>query len=53
MSEKKKKTVKVDFQNSEGRLKLTIKGKNATENALKIMRTFDNACSEIKDKNKE
>ena len=45
----KKKTVKVNFQNPEGKMKLTTKGKNAVDNALKIMKAFDDACTEIRE----
>lgn len=47
MSEKK---VIVDLKNPEGEMHLITKGKNATENALKIMKAFDDACTEIKEK---
>jgi len=43
-----KKKIMVDFKNPEGRIKLHIEGKNATENALKIMKAFDDACDEIR-----
>lgn len=52
MSEKKK-TVKVNFQNPEGRMKLTVKGNNAVDNALKIMKAFDDACTEIRELEEE
>ena len=49
----KKKTVKVNFQNPEGRMKLTVKGNNAVDNALKIMKAFDDACTEIRELEEE
>lgn len=52
MTEKKKK-IFVDFKNPEGHIKLTVEGKNATDNALKIMKAFDDACSEIRKENIE
>lgn len=52
MSEEKK-TVKVDFQNPEGRMKLTVKGNNATNNTVKIMKAFDSACTEIREMEEE
>ncbi len=51
--EEKKKTVKVDFQNPEGRMKLTVKGNNAINNTLKIMKAFDDACTEIREMEEE
>ncbi len=45
---KDEKIVKVDFNNPEARMKLKVKGKKATEQALKIMKAFDNACTEIR-----
>lgn len=50
---KDEKIVKVNFVNSEGRMKLKTKGKNATENALKIMECFDRACKEIRESENE
>ena len=46
-----KKVVKVDFANPEGRMKLTIENKkgDSVDSAIKIMKAFDEACSEIKD----
>jgi len=43
-----KKTVKVDFTNPEGRMKLTITSKNSPNTAIEIMKAFDDACNEIK-----
>ena len=47
-----KKTIKVTFHNPEATMKLTIKGEKATEQALKIMKTFDNSCKDIREKKK-
>lgn len=41
------------MSNPEAKMKLNIKGKNATENALKIMKTFDNACIQIRENEKQ
>ena len=49
----KKKTVKVDFENSEGRIKLKVKGKNALNQSYKIIKTFDDASTEIREKEEE
>lgn len=43
-----RKTVKVDFTNPEGRMKLTISSANSVDSAIKIMKTFDDACEEIR-----
>ena len=45
-----KKTVKVDFTNPEGRMKLTITNKHgdSVDSAIKIMKAFDEACDEIR-----
>lgn len=51
MSEKnKRKTVKVDFRNPEGRMKLSITNKkgDSTNTAIKIMKAFDETCNEIR-----
>jgi len=45
--EEKEKTIKVFFKDKEGEMKLTLKGKNAINNALKIAKAFDEACKEI------
>ena len=47
---KQKKTVKVDFTNPEGRMKLSIINKkgDSTDTAIKIMKAFDEACNEIR-----
>lgn len=50
---KKRKTVKVDFQNPEGRMKLTVKGNNAINNTVKIMKAFDDTCTEIREMEEE
>jgi hypothetical protein len=49
----KKKRVKVNFENPEAKMKLTVNGINAVDNALKIMKVFDDACTEIRKKEKE
>ena len=49
MSEKKEKVIKVKMENPEARMQLTVKGPKATENALKIMKTFDEACKAIRE----
>ena len=45
-----KKTVKVDFTNPEGRMKLSITNKHgdSTDTAIKIMKAFDEGCNEIR-----
>lgn len=35
------------FDNEVAKMKLTVKGSKATEHALKIAKTFDEACTEI------
>lgn len=45
----KEKTIKVNFENPEARMKLTVKGKNAVNQALEIMKTFDQTCNEIRE----
>lgn len=40
----KRKTVKVDFSNACGRMKLTLKSNNAVDLSMKIAKTFDEAC---------
>lgn len=43
-----KKTVIINFTNPEARMKLTVKGKNAIDQAIKISKAFDEACKEIR-----
>ena len=52
MTEKDKKTVKVDFTNPEGRMKLTVANKtgDSVDTTIKIMKAFDDACKEIRKK---
>ena len=50
MSEKR---VFINMSNPEAKMNLKIKGKNATENALKIMKTFDDACKKIREKERK
>ena len=49
-----KKTVKVDFTNPEGRMKLTIESKkkksDSLDLAIEVMKAFDQACNQIKEK---
>ena len=47
----KKKTIKVDFNNPEAHMKLTIKGEKAVDQALEVMKTFDKSCKEIREAN--
>lgn len=49
MCEKREKVIKVTFENPEAKMQLKVKGPKATENALKIMTTFDSACKEIRE----
>jgi len=42
------KKVKVIFNNREGKMVLTVKGKRSVEQALKISKAFDDACREIR-----
>jgi len=51
MSEEKK-TVIVSFTNPEGKMKLKVRGINAVDQAARIMKTFDNACEEIRKEDK-
>ena len=50
---KNEKKVIVNFKNPEADMKLKVKGKNSVDNALKIMKAFDEACSEIRDMERE
>ena len=49
----KEKRVKVDFENPEGKIKLTVKGANAIDNTVKIMKAFDDVCTEIREMEEE
>jgi hypothetical protein len=56
MKEKNKeieKTVKVNFTNPEGKMQLKIKGTKAVDHTLKIMQTFDEACSKIREEDQQ
>ena len=50
---KNEKKVIVNFKNPEADMMLKVKGKNSVDNALKIMKAFDEACSEIRDMERE
>lgn len=42
------KKVKIFMSNPEADMKLTVKGSKSVEQSLKIMKAFDEACSEIR-----
>jgi hypothetical protein len=46
LDDKEVKSIRVDFKNKCGRLDLSLKGKNAIKNSLKIMKAFDEGCKE-------
>jgi hypothetical protein len=46
----KDKIVKVFMENPEAKMKLRVKGVN---NAIKIMKAFDEGCTEIREKESE
>lgn len=48
---KNEKKVIVNFKNPEA--DMMVKGKNSVDNTLKIMKAFDEACSEIRDMERE
>lgn len=53
MTEKDKKHIIVTIDNPEAKMKLNVKGKNFVDNALKIMKAFDEVCFEIRKKEDE
>ena len=48
MDNKTYKVVKVNFEDKNTSIKLLIKGNNAIEQTLEIIKTFDKICRQIK-----
>lgn len=48
MPKEEKKTVKMDFTNKCGRMKLNLTSKDAVDLSMRIAQVFDEACDENK-----